>query len=56
MFLFFTYLDTVQLCWKLWVLYLLTHLGAYIAEKQQSHQKLSKSENKQSLIMRWQPR
>ena len=34
----------------------LNPLGAYIAEKQQSHQKLSKSENKQSLIMRWQPR
>ena len=33
----FTYLDTVQLCWKL-------------------YWKLSKSENKQSLIMRWQPR
>ena len=34
----------------------LNPLGACIAEKQQSDEKLSKSENKQSLIMRWQPR
>ena len=31
-------------------------LCAFVAEKQQSNKKLSKSENKQSLIMRWQPR
>ena len=31
-------------------------LGACIAEKQQSDKKLSRSENKQSLIMSWQPR
>ena len=34
----------------------LNPLGACFAEKQQSDEKLSKSENKQSLIMRWQPR
>ena len=31
----------------------LNPLGAYIAEKKQSDEKLSKSKNKQSLIMRW---
>ena len=31
-------------------------LGACVAEKQQSDKNLSKSENKQSLIMSWQPR
>ena len=31
-------------------------LGPCVAEKQQSDERLSKSENKQSLIMRWQPR
>ena len=34
----------------------LNPLAACIAEKQQSDEKLFKSENKQILIMRWQPR
>ena len=34
----------------------LNPLGACIAEKQQSDEKLSNSENKQGLIMWWQPR
>ena len=34
----------------------LNPLGACIAEKQQSDEKISRSENKQSLIMRWQPK
>ena len=34
----------------------LNPLGACIVEKQQSGEKLSKRENKQSLIMWWQPR
>ena len=46
------YLDTVQLCWK-YCFMDLNSLGACIAEKQQSDEKLSKSENKQNLIMRW---
>ena len=32
----FTYLDTIQLCWKLWV------FGTCVAEKQQSDEELSK--------------
>ena len=34
----------------------LNPFGACVVKKQQSDEKLSKSENKQSLIMRWQPR
>ena len=34
----------------------LNPLGACAAEKQQSDRKLFKSENKQSVIMRWQPK
>ena len=45
----FTNLDTVSFIG-------LNSLGACVAEKQQSDEKLFRSENKQILIMRWQPR
>ena len=51
----FTYLDTTAL-WKAVSFIDLNPLGACIAEKQQSDENFSKSENKQSLIMWWQPR
>ena len=51
----FTYLDTTAL--RKAVSFIdLNSLGACIAEKQQSDKNFSKSENKQSLIMWWQPR
>ena len=52
----FTYLETVKALLKAVSFIDLNPLGASIVEKQQSDRKITKCENKQSLIMRWQQR